>query len=94
MTEQPCRFIVLEGLDEWRTTTQAERLVNGRTTDQAHLTAEPSDGPIGRLIRDVLRVGYSGRMATAFRREQGAGFRRQFRPLHSEIQPKLDAGTL
>jgi dTMP kinase len=50
------RLLVLEGLDGAGTTTQARRLVEhlragGRL---AHLTREPSDGPIGRLIRELL----------------------------------------
>lgn len=55
------RFIVLEGLDGAGTTTQAAHLAgrlraSGRT---AHLTAEPSAGPIGALVRQVLtgRIG-------------------------------------
>lgn len=46
------RFIVLEGLDGSGTTTQLTRLV-------AHLdavkTAEPTDGPVGRIARASLR---------------------------------------
>ena len=46
-------FIAIEGLDGCGSTTQvhllAERLPN------VHITAEPSDGPIGKLIRATLR---------------------------------------
>lgn len=54
-------LIVLEGLDGAGTTTQARRLVDhlrarGRA---AHLTREPSDGPIGRLIREMLTGGHA-----------------------------------
>ncbi len=47
------RLIVIEGLDGAGTTTQARRLADhlGAT---AHLTREPSDGPVGRLIREML----------------------------------------
>jgi dTMP kinase len=50
------RLIVLEGLDGAGTTTQARRLVEHIRArgSQAHLTREPSDGPIGRLIREML----------------------------------------
>ena len=50
------RLIVLEGLDGAGTTTQARRLVDHLRArgGQAHLTREPSDGPIGRLIREML----------------------------------------
>lgn len=49
-------LIVLEGLDGAGTTTQSSRLIDwlrerGRP---CHLTREPSDGPIGRLIREML----------------------------------------
>jgi dTMP kinase len=50
------RLIVLEGIDGSGTTSQTERLVahlrqQGRT---AVSTREPSGGPIGRLLREVL----------------------------------------
>ncbi|HYY53573.1 MAG TPA: dTMP kinase, partial [Myxococcales bacterium] len=50
------RFIALEGLDGSGTTTQAERIASvlraqGR---RVLLTREPSDGPIGTLIRLAL----------------------------------------
>jgi len=55
------RFLVLEGLDGAGTTTQAQRLAawlreRGR---RVHVTAEPSGGPMGTLVRQVLtgRVG-------------------------------------
>jgi dTMP kinase len=50
------RLIVLEGLDGAGTTTQARRLVDHLKSKggQAHLTREPSDGPIGKLIREML----------------------------------------
>ncbi len=50
------RFIVLEGLDGAGTTTQAERIAAAlRAEGHAVLTTrEPSDGPIGTLIRQAL----------------------------------------
>ena len=50
------RLIVLEGIDGAGTTTQARLLVEaleGRGI-AAHLTREPSDGPVGRLLREIL----------------------------------------
>ena len=49
-------FIALEGIDGSGTTTQLDRLVahlkaRGRA---AHATREPSTGPIGRLLRELL----------------------------------------
>lgn len=54
-------LIALEGIDGAGTTTQARLLVEwliGRG-ERAHLTCEPSSGPVGRLLRDILghRVG-------------------------------------
>ncbi|HUQ08611.1 MAG TPA: dTMP kinase [Kofleriaceae bacterium] len=55
------KLIVLEGLDGAGTTTQARRLgdalaARGKT---AHVTREPSDGPVGRLIREMLTGGHA-----------------------------------
>lgn len=49
-------LIVLEGLDGAGTTTQARLLVEGlrAAARPAHGTREPSDGPIGRLLREML----------------------------------------
>ena len=96
MTKQPSRFIVLEGLDGAGTTTQAERLGHWlrQQGHQAHLTAEPSEGPIGRLIRDVLRGELLGANGEGLSAESIAGLFLADRADHikSEIQPKLDAG--
>ncbi|MFW5967580.1 MAG: dTMP kinase [Persicimonas sp.] len=49
-------FVVIEGLDGAGTTTQARMLVD-RLREEGHradLTREPSDGPIGVLIRQML----------------------------------------
>jgi dTMP kinase len=58
----PGRFIVFEGLDGAGTTTQAKLLAErlqskGRTV---HLAHQPSDGPVGQIIRQIL----AGRAAT------------------------------
>jgi dTMP kinase len=50
------RFVVLEGIDGSGTTTQVARLAN-RLRAQGVLvrsTREPSDGPVGTLVRQVL----------------------------------------
>lgn len=49
-------LIVLEGIDGAGTTTQAARLVSALRASgvPTHLTREPSDGPIGRLLRAIL----------------------------------------
>jgi dTMP kinase len=91
------RLIVLEGLDGAGTTTQARRLVDhlraaGRA---AHLTREPSDGPIGRLIREML----TGHHAIAGQRIAQATFGLLFaadRLDHAqrEVEPQLAAGAI
>jgi dTMP kinase len=55
------RLIVLEGLDGAGTTTQARHLVErlGERGHLAHLTREPSDNPIGRLLREFLIGGHA-----------------------------------
>lgn len=56
------RFVVLEGIDGAGTTTQAGRLVERlrREGTAVRYTREPSDGPIGSLVRQVL----TGRVVT------------------------------
>jgi dTMP kinase len=92
------RFVVLEGLDGAGTTTQSKLLAErirlaGR---RVHLTAEPSGGPIGVLVRQVL----TGRIAG------GRGGKEPFDPVAlallfaadrkdhyaTEIAPKLQDG--
>jgi dTMP kinase len=90
-------LIVLEGIDGSGTTTQTERLVEhlrrrGRT---AVSTREPSAGPIGRLLREVLLghhrisrdVSLDGRtMAMLFAADR-------FDHLQREVEPLLAAGN-
>jgi dTMP kinase len=49
-------FIVLEGIDGAGTTTQVDRLVATlrKNSCKVHRTREPSDGPFGTLIRQIL----------------------------------------
>lgn len=58
-------FLVLEGLDGAGTTTQAARLGDALRGEgrQVHVTAEPSGGPVGALIRQVLRGRIGGGVA-------------------------------
>src|SRR6478609_9377961 len=56
----PSLFIVLEGIDGSGTTTQLDRLADhlaarGR---RVHATREPSTGPVGRLLREILLGGH------------------------------------
>jgi dTMP kinase len=56
------RFLVLEGLDGAGTTTQADLLCASlrKRGRKVHLTAEPSRGPIGALVRQVLSGRVTG----------------------------------
>jgi dTMP kinase len=65
----PGRFVVLEGIDGAGTTTQTARLVARlrRSGTHAKGTHEPSDGPIGTLVRQVL----SGRIVVPGGRAPG-----------------------
>jgi dTMP kinase len=54
------RFIVIEGIDGAGTTTQAKSLVSWLEAQgqPADLDREPTDEPIGRLLREILRGDY------------------------------------
>lgn len=82
------RFIVLEGIDGCGSTTQARRLAAALG---AHLTAEPTDGSIGKLIRDVLTGRTSRRMSAATMALLFAADRLDH--VDGEIEPLLAAGT-
>jgi dTMP kinase len=58
------KFIVLEGADGAGTTTQAELIrssLAGLGVD-SRVTAQPSNGPIGVMLRSVLRGVVVGRL--------------------------------
>jgi dTMP kinase len=89
-------FVVLEGIDGAGTTTQTERLVRGLEAlgRSALATREPSPGPVGRLLREMLAGGHGpapgqpvagGTMALLF-----AADRRDH--LQREIEPALASG--
>jgi dTMP kinase len=91
------RFVVVEGLDGAGTTTQARLLGEAlRAAGRAvHVTAEPSGGPVGAMVRQVLArrlLGGQGReldphaLALLF-----AADRRDH--LAAEVLPRLAAGT-
>jgi dTMP kinase len=69
MTTEKGRFVVLEGIDGAGTTTQTA-LLSARLRKEGRLvrtTREPSDGPVGTLIRQVL----SGRVVVPGGRAPG-----------------------
>jgi dTMP kinase len=96
----PPPFVVVEGLDGAGTTTQVERLVERlrQSNRPATSTREPSDGPIGALLRQMLSkrvVAPSGddgvepidddALALMFAADR-------IDHLRAEIEPALDAG--
>jgi dTMP kinase len=90
------RLLVLEGLDGAGTTTQAQRLgerlrAEGRAV---HVTAEPSRGPVGSLVRQVLTRRVAGRDGGEFDAAALALLFAADRLDHHavEIAPKLAAG--
>jgi dTMP kinase len=90
------RLIVLEGLDGAGTTTQARRLVDHLRGGghPVHLTREPSDGPVGRLIREML----TGHHAIADQAIGQSTFGLLFAAdrldhLQREVEPQLAAGV-
>jgi dTMP kinase len=91
------RFVVLEGLDGAGTTTQA-RLLGERLRAagrRVHVTAEPSGGPAGALVRQVLSGRVAGRDGRAFDPRALALLFAADRLDHhaDEIAPKLAAGV-
>jgi dTMP kinase len=56
MTSSRGKLIAIEGIDGAGTSTQARMLVTWMNENDlpAHLTCEPSTGPLGRLLREIL----------------------------------------
>ena len=92
------RFIVVEGIDGAGTTTQVERLAAWLRTQgiEPHATSEPSSGPVGSFIRQILRHRVSAAdgaprvfdwstMALLFAADR-------LDHVKSEIRPALEAG--
>jgi dTMP kinase len=91
------RLIVIEGLDGAGTTTQVKRLVEHVRAKggKAHATREPSDGPVGRLIREML----TGDHAIPGQKLSQSTFGLLFAAdrldhMQREVEPKLAAGEL
>lgn len=87
---------MIEGLDGAGTTTQVRRLVehlNARGT-RAHATREPSDGPVGRLIREMLTGGHAIAGQAISQSTFGLLFAAdRLDHLQREVEPALHAGT-
>ena len=92
------RLIVLEGLDGAGTTTQAKRLVDHVIAGggRAHGTREPSDGPVGRLIREMLTGGHALPAGTKIAQSTfGLLFAAdRLDHLQREVEPQLEAGAV
>jgi dTMP kinase len=84
------KLVVLEGVDGAGTTTQAERL-GRRFGTRAHVTREPSTGPIGGLLRQLLGGAYApvdrAAVALLFAADR-------LDHLAREIEPALERGQL
>jgi len=90
-------LIVLEGLDGAGTTTQARRLVDDLAARgrRAHLTREPSDGPVGRLIREMLTGGHAIAGQAIAQTTFGLLFAAdRMDHLQREVEPALAAGAV
>src|ERR1700761_1561558 len=88
------RFVVIEGIDGAGTTTQSQRLVRALTAhgQSALATHEPSRGPIGLHLREILaeRVPLHGDAAAQLALLFAAD---RLDHLGREVRPALVAGT-
>jgi dTMP kinase len=87
------KLIVLEGIDGAGTTTQAARLVESLRAAgrEAHLTREPSDGPVGRLLREMLAGRHAPVDATTMSLLFAAD---RADHLQREVEPALARGAI
>ena len=89
---RPGRFIVLEGIDGAGTTSQTERLLVWLASHglRVHRTAEPSGGPIGRLIRSLLSASATPleprAMALLFAADRRDHLQREIEPLLAHMK--------
>ncbi|MFO0746156.1 MAG: dTMP kinase [Myxococcota bacterium] len=96
------RFIVLEGIDGSGTTTQMKHVVEWleKRGELVHATREPTDGPVGLVLRQILRgrlVSNSGLADAKSGPIDPAAVALLFAAdrldhLHNEVVPQLDAG--
>ena len=87
---------MIEGLDGAGTTTQVRRLVEHLTAQgkPAHGTREPSDGPVGRLIREMLTGHHSIEDQKLSQGTFGLLFAAdRLDHMQREVEPKLAADT-
>lgn len=87
---------MIEGLDGAGTTTQVRRLVEHLNSrgQRAHGTREPSDGPVGKLIREMLTGGHAITGQAISQSTFGLLFAAdRLDHLQREVEPKLLAGN-
>ena len=87
---------MIEGLDGAGTTTQSRRLVEHLNAHgkPAHGTREPSDGPVGRLIREMLTGGHAIEGEKLSQGTFGLLFAAdRLDHMQREVEPKLAAGV-
>jgi dTMP kinase len=93
MTAPAGMLVVLEGIDGAGTTSQARLLTAALEACgiRSHLTREPSDGPIGRLLREILAGRHAPTDATThallFAADRADHIQR-------EVDPALAAGAV
>jgi dTMP kinase len=96
MAPKAGRFVVLEGIDGSGTTTQVARLADRLRTArvQVRATHEPSDGPIGTLVRQVLtgRIIVPGGRAPGWATMALLFAADRMDHVESEIEPFVSAG--
>src|SRR5271167_2017910 len=96
MTPQAGRFVVLEGIDGSGTTTQVARLADRLRAQgvAVRATREPSDGPLGTLVRHVLsgRVVIPGGRAPGWATMALLFAADRLDHVESEIEPFLAEG--
>lgn len=102
--QTPPPFVVIEGLDGAGTTTQTRRVCERleELGQPCETTREPSDGPVGAMIRQMLRSRIvvpsrraEGEHATVGRETLGLLFAAdRLDHLESTVDPALEAGRL
>src|SRR4051812_14618095 len=98
MEKRAGRFIVLEGIDGAGTTTQAARLIERRRVESpktpVRVTREPSGGPVGSLVRQVLtgRIVIPGGRAPGWTTMALLFAADRMAHVESEIEPFLAQG--
>jgi dTMP kinase len=96
MAPKAGRLVVLEGIDGSGTTTQVARLADRLRTArvQVRATHEPSDGPVGTLVRQVLtgRIIVPGGRAPGWATMALLFAADRMDHVESEIEPFVSAG--